>query len=134
MKILGLDPSWENTGVVICVYDEPDLKIISYGVLNTHQDIYDILKISKDYVVMEDYRARITTKDQLKAAKMCGFIEGICNIYDIKVYKQMPSVRKGYLELAKNLVLAKTTISTPHVIDALAHVLRFLDKVVKRRK
>lgn len=137
MKIIGLDPSEHNTGCILCSYANNEISLLACGVLKNYKEVFEMLKIAKDIVVMEDYRSKITTKDQLKAAKMCGFIAGICYCYGYKLYPQMPAVRKGYISLAKKMLSSSTKEeinkykAIQHVIDALSHVLRYIVKEVK---
>lgn len=108
---------------------------MEYKVLHDHLDIYKELKdITGNYqVVVEDYRANIKTKDQAYAMKLVGFIEGLCKVRGIKCTMQMPSQRKGYLKQSKE-TLRGYGCNVTHIIDSYAHVLRYIDKVVKRRK
>lgn len=102
---------------------------MEYKTLDGYKEIFKQLKEAKgNYeIVCEDYRANIKTKDQLYANKLVGFIEGYCITNGIKIKMQMPSVRKGYLSKSKE-TLKNYGCKIPHIIDAYAHVLRYIDK------
>lgn len=108
---------------------------MEYKTLDGYKEIYKELKgISGNYeIVCEDYRANIKTKDQLYALKLVGFIEGYCVSNGLKIKTQMPSQRKGYLKQSKE-TLKGYGCNIPHVIDAYAHVLRYIDKELNKVK
>ena len=75
-------------------------------------------------------RANASTGDQLQAIEMCGAIQAVALLYGMKLVKQYPSQRVGYLPYAKNhaATLNIERAYLTHAIDAIAHGLRYLDK------
>jgi len=108
---------------------------MEYKTLDGYKEIYQELKdISGNYeIVCEDYRANIKTKDQAYAMKLVGYIQGLCITNGIKYTLQLPSQRRGYLKQSKE-TLKNYGCNIPHVIDSYAHVLRYIDKVVKKEE
>lgn len=107
-------------------------EIMEYKTLDGYKEIFNELKQAKGnyHIVCEDYRANIRTKDQLYANKLVGFIEGYCIANGIKIKTQMPSVRKGYLNQSKQ-TLKTYGCNIKHIIDAYAHVLRYIRMELK---
>jgi hypothetical protein len=107
-------------------------EIMEYKTLDGYKEIFNELKQAKGnyQIVCEDYRANIKTKDQLYANKLVGFIEGYCIANGIKIKMQYPNIRKGYLNQSKQ-ILKGYGCNIKHIIDAYAHVLRYINKELK---
>jgi hypothetical protein len=123
---MGIDPGGD-TGVVLI---NENKEIIYTWCIDGEDDIYiklnQILFINKpNIIIIEDYRNNIKSQSQRFALELIGFIKGLCSLKNIYYKMQMPAVRKGYIKQAKNM-LPET--SPAHIIDALAHALRFIDK------
>lgn len=128
--LIGLDPG-RATGFTCFLKENSNLILLRYGELVGYQDIYNILidqRYKKAQFIVEDYRANVSTKPQLEAAYKVGFIQGVLNVNGIASEFQMPSVRKGYLELSKKVLIYNGSYSK-HCIDSAAHVLRYIDKI-----
>jgi gamma-glutamylcyclotransferase (GGCT)/AIG2-like uncharacterized protein YtfP len=127
--LIGLDPG-KLTGFTAVNYQDHSLKLLSHKELKTYEEINEILKYAattNSIVVVESYRANISTVNQLDACFKVGFITGCLTIRNVEFYLQMPSVRKGYIALAREF-LKKQGCKSKHCIDSAAHILRHIDK------
>ena len=130
LSILTFDPGkttgwsfWKNRNLVEVgvVMNYADLLLC----FSNHQ--------SADVVVYEGFaRANASTGDQLQAIEMCGAIQCLAVAARMRLKKQLPANRKGYIPYAKTLVkdMGIPSEQRPHITDAVAHGVRYLHKEV----
>lgn len=124
----GYIGSFDPGGITgFSVIDIRTKSLLVWKELNNYKEIYEKLYSCYFHIVYEDYRANVSTRSQIYACKLCGFIQGICEIRDLRYTPQMPSVRKGFIKEAKELS-SKHEIKSPHIIDSIAHGLRYIYK------
>ena len=132
MKILTFDPG-KKTGYSVWKTTPNGPEVIEAGVVLNYQQLIKVMEnhCMADFCVYEGFaRANASTGDQLQAIAMTGAIYCMAEYHSMKVRKQYPAQRKGYIPFAKQTPLPTTVKSEdrPHVIDAVAHGLRFFDK------
>lgn len=126
MIIHGFDPGG-RTGYV--KFNSNTNEILEHKILVSYKEIMKVvLKIKiVDILVYENQHGLMTTPDQFDMCKKVGFIQGICEYLEIDNYSQSPLVRRGYLKKAKEMISIYEGFEK-HNIDALAHILRYIDK------
>lgn len=136
--IFAFDPG-VKTGFILysCKNDKIIRHLILEGYRNIHKQLEKVSN-SKLYnveqntilVLYEKNVGKAITQDQFNMIKKVGFIEGYCISNQIDCEGQTPSVRKGYISLAKKYFESKYNKSDyeVHNIDAFSHVLRYLSK------
>ena len=128
MKIVVFDPG-KTTGWCAFVDDV----VVDYGAIYSMEDAIETFEVHEnaEICVYEGFaRANASTGDQLQAIEMCGAIQCLATMYKMELVKQYPANRKGYLPLAKQIVkgLAVEANRRAHVVDAVAHGIRYLHK------
>lgn len=124
--IHGFDPG-VSTGYIN--YDREKKKIISHKILKSYIEIFNILQCSKsDIVIYETNVGKSITSTQNIMINKVGFIQGLCECFNIEHYAQTPSVRKGYLNIAKNYLHNNCKNYECHNVDAFSHIVRWLSK------
>jgi hypothetical protein len=133
--ILCFDPG-VVTGFIS--YDVINHKIIDHDCLKSYDEIYQKFNQFKDFdfctncikngtiVIYEKNVGKLITQDQFNMCKKVGFIEGLCESLNLKSFAQVPTLRLGYLKIAKEYFKSNKTSYEIHEIDAYAHILRFL--------
>ena len=82
-------------------------------------------------VVYEGFaRGNTAVKDQLQTIEICGAIQAIALACEFPVKSQYPSMRTGYIPIAKAMIQEKgfTLSEMKHAVDAIAHGLAYMDK------
>ena len=121
MIIHSFDPGF-NTGYV--KFDTTTMKLKEGKVLTNEREIMQVIFSikKKDLVIIENRHGTLSTEPQFVMCELVGYIKYTCDFLRINRVCQSPLVRRGYL------VTAKKIINQRHLTDAMAHVLRFIDK------
>ena len=127
MIVHGFDPG-VSTGYIR--YDTKAKKIVTHNIFTTYLEIYNVLvNCSKsDVVIYEINVGKSITSSQNTMVNKVGFIEGLCECFNLKHSPQTPSVRKGYLTKAKEFMKKNCTHYECHNVDAFSHILRYIGK------
>jgi hypothetical protein len=127
VRVITWDPG-KRTGYSIW----EDGKAIDAGAIEDYGQLINIMNQSRARVcVYEGFaRANASTGDQLQAIEMCGAIQVLARLHGMKLLKQYPAQRKGYISFAKKLRVLEGIGKDyrVHAIDALAHGIRYHDK------
>ncbi len=125
MFILGIDPG-ESTGLALCSFSGALIKTHTVKTLDYIAGFLEYKNLSQ--VVIEDFiGSGPRSREAIQVLKLIGAIEGICFIKKLPLAIQAPQQRKPYL--AKARVLAEQQSKSLHEIDAIAHVLAYLDRI-----
>jgi hypothetical protein len=127
--IHGFDPG-ESTGYVKFGISEGTIE--SMQILFNYKGIHAILQTVEpgDIVVFEKNVGRMITQDQSDMCKKVGYIEGYCEVNNLRYYQNTPSMRRGFRKIAERYIknnFYKDSYRV-HNIDAFAHVLWYLNK------
>jgi hypothetical protein len=93
-------------------------------------------KLQSTILVYEDFRSSVFDRNQKISIENIGVFKYLAYKNNYIIHGQMPSVRTGYLQLAKKVVkkyqkqFNLNTDEKRHVVDSTAHLLRFLNKEV----
>lgn len=130
--IHGFDPSGHDNGTTGYVkFCRDTQSIIELGAFTRYQEVFQILNnidLYRDMVIFEKNHGIMKVQSQFEMCKMVGFIEGLCESKGIIYQSQSPTVRKGFVNMAKKYLKTHHKNYVIHNIDALAHILRFINK------
>ena len=75
-------------------------------------------------------RGNTAVKDQLQTIEIIGAIRALCLVHEVPLIEQLPSMRTGYIPIAKAMIRENgyTLKEKHHSIDAIAHGLAYMDK------
>ena len=137
MKFLAIDPGphtgmslWQDTTMVNAFVPS---KLSGPGGI-IHMLTRFIHPGQIDFVVCEEFIGSSNTNAEKATIEIIGFIKGWCINMDIPCKMQVPAVRKGYVQFAKNYPAGTNYIPADirkHALDSMAHGLRYLHKDAK---
>ena len=134
--IVGFDPGL-TIGTCIFKPGEKAMKLSKCCHLHNLDELTNFYKeVATSYenvsVVAESFaRGNSVVKEQIDTLRLCGAIEALEKICDFKHSEQYPAERTGYVPIAKCMIkeLSFGTLKeNHHAIDAVAHVLCYMDK------
>lgn len=132
MKIIAIDP---GISVGIAVFIEPVYKTLT---TKEPDDLYSLFDKSYpfDVVIIERFSAQDISSYGLYTVEMVGGVTAVASVLGMPLVRQQPQFRQGFLEYAKRMLNADSTLGswTRHERDALAHLLayqHFKQKTVK---
>lgn len=137
LMVLSFDPGISTGYCLTTIYPEDSIFQINcigtceYNPMEINH-IFTILSMYSPHVVIEEYKSNVLNQEQKKVVELLGMFKYFCARDLIKPVAQYPSQRQGYLNMAKNLLLNENTMKlVVHEVDALAHNLRYIEKVLK---
>lgn len=137
IKVLSFDPGITTGYCLTTIY--PDDSIFQINCIGTCEynpieinHTFTVLSMYSPHVVIEEYKSNVLNQEQKKVVELLGMFKYFCARDLIKPIAQYPSQRQGYLNMAKDLLLNENNMKlVVHEVDALAHNLRYIEKVLK---
>jgi hypothetical protein len=133
MKIAGLDIGGAS-GVIIVNTDSGTIEeYVVQRAGDNRETALNIINTIDEYehginaIVSEQFRGLCKSVDTMNAAKVESMVQFWYYMGSMEYVRQYPAVRTGFIPVAKKLVQMKGEYRC-HVVDALAHVLRYLYK------
>jgi len=133
MRIAGLDIGGAS-GVVIV---DTDTGIVEEYIVQRKEDnretALDIINTIDEYeyninaIVSEQFRGLCKSTEVMDSAKIESMVQFWYYMGSMEYVRQYPASRTGFIPMAKKLVSTKGEYRC-HIVDALAHVLRWLYK------
>lgn len=135
MNILCLDPGI-TTGVAYIYTGE----IPKTDALKTHEEVYLLVDSIHahhggwNHVVIEQFSTdNMISKYGLRTVELVGAVEVLCWLRGIPFHRRVPMQRKPFLLRAERYLKDKKG-RVDHEVDALAHLIGFLNKLEREEK
>lgn len=135
--IVSIDPGVSN-GIVVVKFDTVCISLEKALILKKiereEKQLFYALSVLEDEIKMsnivlyEGFRNNSLDKYGKTTLETIGIIKYLAHNNNIKIIEQMPSVRTGYLKLAKDFLKVHGVKNMHHVSDAMAHALRYIHK------
>lgn len=135
MSIMSIDPGGKS-GIAIRTDDGTLMTCICESLFDkksgTRQvrydatELYEILMLPTiTHVILETFQAQKIDQYGLHTVRLCGAVEAICYVRNIKLTKHIPQDRYPFKTEAKIWLQDQKKPYLIHELDALAHLLRY---------